>query len=227
MDNRELEKRIGYKFRDSSLLEAALTHPSRSNEDRTLKDNQRLEFLGDAVIDLVIGEHLFKRFPDEREGELTKQRALIVCADSFYLASRKFDLGEFIYLGKGEMQSGGKYKKNIIADAFEALIGAVFLDSSYETAKSIIMKLLADIIRKAEAGNLTYDYKSQLQEYVHHRKIKDFSYELVKITGPEHNQLFTSRLLIEGKVYGTGEGRNKKESEQHAALEALKKMGAV
>ena len=227
MENRELEKRIGYQFKDRSLLETALTHPSRSNEDRSLEDNQRLEFLGDAVIDLIIGEHLYRKFPDEKEGILTKQRALIVCADSFFLASKKFELGEFLKLGKGEIMNGGKYKKNIIADGFEALIGAVFMDSDYETTKKTVLTLLDGIIRKAETGNLTYDYKSLLQEHVHQKKIKDFSYNLVRITGPEHNQVFTSELLIEGKAYGTGTGKNKKESEQHAALEALKKMGAV
>lgn len=227
MDSRELEKRIGYEFGDRSLLETALTHPSRSNEDRSLEDNQRLEYLGDAVIDLIIGEYLYKNEPDVKEGVLTKQRALIVCADSFFLASKKFELGEFLHLGKGEIMNGGRYKKNIIADGFEALMGAVFMDSSYEKTREIVLSLLMEIIRKAMAGNLTYDYKSQLQEYIHQKKIKDFSYNLVKITGPEHNQIFTSELLIGNRIYGTGKGKNKKESEQHAALEALKKMGAI
>ena len=227
MNSRELEKRIGYEFRDKSLLETALTHPSKANENRGMEDNQRLEFLGDAVVDLIVGEHLYKRMPDVNEGVLTKQRALIVCADSFFLVSKKIELGEFMYFGKGEILNGGKHKKNIIADGFEALMGAVFMDSDYETTKKVVLRLLEDIINKAVEGKLTYDYKSTLQEYVHRKKIKNFGYNLVKITGPEHNQVFTSEVVINGRVYGTGSGKNKKESEQHAALEALKKMGAI
>ncbi len=229
MENRiyKLEQELGYTFKNKDLIKVALTHSSKSNENKHLENNERLEFLGDAVLDLCVGAYLYKTLPKDKEGVLTKLRALIVCADSLYLASEKLKLGEFILLGKGEMISGGKYKKNIIADCFEAVLGAIYLDSDYETVSKIALHLLDEITKKAIAGKLTYDYKTLLQEYIHSKNIKDFSYELVQIKGPEHDQLFTSKVVINNKDMGEGEGKNKKESEQHAAFATLKKLKLI
>ena len=223
----KLENKLGYKFKNKDLIKVALTHSSKSNENKSLENNERLEFLGDAVLDLCVGAYLYKTLKDQKEGVLTKQRALIVCADSLYIASEKLNLCEYILLGKGEMHSGGKYKKNIIADCFEAVLGAIYLDSNYESVSQIALNLLSDIIQKAIKGKLTYDYKTLLQEYIHSKSIKDFSYELVQIKGPEHDQVFTSKVIINNKDMGEGEGKNKKESEQHAALNTLKKLKLI
>jgi len=222
-----IEKRINYTFKNKKLLQIALTHSSKTNEDKSKENNERLEFLGDAVLDLCIGAYLYKKLPNKKEGDLTKLRAMIVCADSLYLSSNKIELGEYILLGKGEINSRGKYKKNIIADAFEAVIGAIYLDSGYEKAGEIAISLLQDIIDKALDGKLTYDYKTILQEYVHANNITNFEYKLLKITGPEHAQEFTSEVLLDNKSVGIGTGHNKKESEQNAALKALGKLNLI
>ncbi len=222
-----LQEKLKYQFKDISILKKALTHSSRINEEKNLTSNERLEFLGDAVLSLVIGDYLYNTLPKEKEGVLTKLRSLIVCADSLFMASKKVNLGEYLLLGKGEIQSGGKHKKNIIADGFEAILGAVYLDGGYENCAKLILRLLKDIIDKAVNGKLTYDYKTLLQEYVHANNINDFRYELAKITGPEHAQIFTSNILINGDLYGSGKGQNKKESEQQAALQALEKLNIV
>ena len=222
-----IEKRINYNFKDKKLLKTALTHSSKTNEDKSKESNERLEFLGDAVLDLCIGAYLYEKLPKKKEGDLTKLRAMIVCADSLYLASNKIELGEYILLGKGEINSKGKYKKNIIADAFEAVIGAVYLDAGYEKASEIAVSLLDEIIKKALDGKLTYDYKTTLQEYVHANNITKFEYKLLEITGPEHAQVFTSQVLLDDKVLGIGKGHNKKESEQQSALRALEKLNLI
>ncbi|MFR6311419.1 ribonuclease III [Anaerofustis stercorihominis] len=227
MEIEKLEQKLGYEFKDKELIKVALTHSSKSNENKALQNNERLEFLGDAVLDLCVGAYLYKTLTNKKEGVLTKLRALIVCADSLFIASEKLELGEFIMLGKGEMHSGGKYKKNIIADCFEAVLGAIYLDSDYEKVSTIALTLLSDVIKKAISGNLTYDYKTLLQEYIHSKNIKDFSYELVQIKGPEHDQIFTSKVILNNKDMGHGEGKNKKESEQHAALNTLKKLKLI
>ena len=151
MENKiyKLEQKLGYTFNNKDLIKVALTHSSKSNENKNLENNERLEFLGDAVLDLCVGAYLYNTLKKDKEGVLTKLRALIVCADSLYIASEKLDLGEFILLGKGEMISGGKYKKNIIADCFEAVLGAIYLDSDYETVSKIALNLLSDITKKA------------------------------------------------------------------------------
>jgi len=227
MEIEKLEQKLGYTFKNKDLIKVALTHSSKSNENKSLENNERLEFLGDAVLDLCVGAYLYKTLPSKKEGVLTKLRALIVCADSLFIASDKLKLGEFIMLGKGEKHSGGKYKKNIIADCFEAVLGAIYLDSDYETVSKIALNLLSDITKKAVEGKLTYDYKTLLQEYVHSKNIKDFYYELVQIKGPEHDQIFTSKVVINSEDIGSGEGKNKKESEQHAAYNTLKKLKLI
>lgn len=227
MDIKLLEKNLSYTFKDKELINVALTHSSKSNENKDLKNNERLEFLGDAVLDLCVGEYLFKRLPNEKEGILTKVRALIVCADSLHLAAESINLGDFVMLGKGEEQSGGRRKKNVLADAFESVLGAIYLDSDYYKAKEIALTLLDGIIKKAIDGKLNYDYKTLLQEYVHSTNIGEFKYEVVSIKGPEHDQVFTSKVLINKEEYGIGEGKNKKESEQHAALNTLKKLKLI
>lgn len=223
----KLEKKLGYEFKDISLFEEALTHSSKVNEDKSLSSNERLEFLGDAVLSIVIGELLFKKLPKDSEGVLTKLRALIVCADSLYIVAKKLDLGEYIKLGKGEIISGGKKKKNILADAFEAVIGAVYLDAGFEKTSKIVVTLLDEIIQKALSGTLTYDYKTLLQEYAFSKGLGKVNYQLLKISGPEHNQRFESRVFTENGNEGIGEGANKKESEQNAAHEYLSKIKKV
>lgn len=224
METNTLEKKLNYTFKDKSLLLTALTHSSKINEDKSLTSNERLEFLGDAVLSLVIGDYLYLNTGKESEGVLTKLRALIVCADSLSIASKKIDLGSYLLMGKGEIASGGKDKKNIAADSFEALIGAIYLDAGYEKVREISLRLLDDIIKKALEGKLAYDFKTVLQEYVHANSMGNLSYTLLKVEGPEHAQIFTSRVKTDDKHTATGRGTNKKDSEQQAAHNMLKDL---
>lgn len=227
MDIKELEKKLNYEFNDISLLKEALTHSSKTNENKELPSNERLEFLGDAVLSIVIGDLLYRKLKTESEGVLTKLRALIVCADSLYIIAREIELGKYMELGKGEIASGGRKKKNILADAFEAVIGAIYIDAGFHKVFDISVKLLNPIIEKALSGTLTYDYKTMLQEYSFANNLGKVNYVLVKTEGPEHNQIFTSKVFITEDEYGIGKGGNKKESEQNAAHDYLIKIKKI
>ena len=215
-----LEDRIGYHFHNISLLKQALTHSSFTNEQKInkAKHYERLEFLGDAVLELVSSEFLFTRHPEMPEGELTKLRASMVCEPSLAFCARDLELGNFLLLGKGEEITGGRHRDSIISDAMEAVTGAIFLDGGMEFAKQFIYRfILSDI----EDKQLFYDSKSNLQELIQGKLKKEFHYELLGEMGPEHDKIFEVEILMEEESLGTGRGRTKKAAEQQAAYHAL------
>lgn len=222
-DISELEKLIGYEFKDKKLLKQALTHSSYANEQKINKsgDYERLEFLGDAVLEVVSSEFLFHKYPDLPEGKLTKLRASMVCEPSLAICARDLDLGSYILLGKGEESTGGRNRESITSDVMEAIIGAIFLDGGMEKAKAHIERfVLSDLEDKA----LFYDSKSTLQEVLQGDLRKDFEYILNAERGPEHDKEFDVSVIVDGKVLGNGKGRTKKAAEQQAAYQALLKL---
>ena len=222
-DIKKFQEVIGYHFHDEKLLRQALTHSSFANEKHLKKhsDNERLEFLGDAVLEIISSEFLYKEYPDKPEGELTKLRASIVCEPTLALCTKDIALGEYLLLGKGEDQTGGRGRKSILSDALEAVIGAIYLDGGFANAKEFIHKyILTDIEHK----QLFYDSKTILQEIVQADMEEGISYHLIKEEGPDHNKSFTVEVKIGETVYGTGSGRTKKAAEQEAAYKAILKL---
>jgi len=218
-----LQNSIGYKFKDESLLQHALRHSSFTNEHSLAKKecNERLEFLGDAVLELVSSDFIFIEYPEMPEGKLTRLRASLVCEPSLAFDARAFGLQDFIMLGKGEESTGGRNKDSVIADACEALIGAIYQDGGIEPAREFILKhILNDHTEKQSFK----DSKSSLQETSQRLFQKTPVYELTGEEGPAHDKVFTSRVLIGGEVYGTGSGRTKKAAEQNASREALERI---
>ena len=215
-----LEERIGYCFNNSSLLKQALTHSSFTNERKINKTGnyERLEFLGDAVLELVSSEFLFREHPTMPEGELTKTRASMVCESSLAFCARDLELGQFMMLGKGEETTGGRDRESIVSDGMEAVIGAIYLDGGMEAAKEFINRF---ILSDLEDKQLFYDSKSNLQELMQGVLKKEFYYELLEESGPEHDKTFRVAVTMEGKCLGAGTGRTKKAAEQQAAYEAL------
>ena len=216
----ELENKIGYQFRNKALLKQALTHSSFANEQKINKydDYERLEFLGDAVLELVSSEFLFQENPQLPEGQLTKMRASMVCEPALAFCAREFGLEEYILLGKGEEMTGGRKKDSIVSDVMEAVIGAIYLDSGMEAAKSHIHKF---ILSDLEHKQLFYDAKTILQERVQRQGKGTLHYELIREEGPDHDKVFVVEAKIDDKKIGTGSGRTKKSAEQQAAYEAL------
>lgn len=268
LTKKDLEMKLGYRFRDITYLEEALTHSScgarsalKSNETRVddilygnislsvlnnsselisypgsfsrrsrsmiSSNNERLEFLGDAVLDLVISEHLFRRLVSE-EGELTRLRALIVCEESLVICGKKLGIGEYISLSAGEEKSGGRKKKSIIADAVEAVIGAVFIDGGFENARKIVLKLFKYRIEDVLDGKIYSDYKSKLQELLQENKKNGrlLEYRIISEKGPDHDKTFKIGVFYKGEKIGQGTGRTKKEAEQNAAMQALEHGGS-
>lgn len=223
LNHKQVEKQLGYQFKNQKLLNNALTHSSYINENK--KDyklnNERLEFLGDATLELIISEYLYKHFPELTEGKLTKMRAQIVCTDSLAESAAKLDISSAVIMGKGEIISGGRRRKSIMANTMEAIIGAIFLDGGLNEAKDFIMSKLHTIIRNVEHGNITRDYKSMLQEKIQRQKNQDLEYQLVKEEGPDHDKKFYVQLLINQKTVSSGIGKSKKEAEQEAAQKAI------
>lgn len=221
---KELEKRIGYHFQNPELLEKALRHSSYANEHKMnrIECNERLEFLGDAVLELVSSEHLFAQFPQMPEGELTRLRASLVCEPTLAFCAREIELGSFLRLGKGEEMTGGRHRDSVTSDALESVIGAVYLDGGFANAKEFVLKY---VLNDMEHKKLFFDSKTILQEFVQSRDLGDLSYELLKEEGPDHSKVFTSCVRIGGEEAGTGTGRNKKLSEQAAAYEAILRLG--
>ena len=216
----KLEEHIGYSFQDEKLLKQALTHSSFTNEQKInrTQDYERLEFLGDAVLEMVSSQFLFHAYPKLSEGELTKLRASLVCEPALAFCARDLELGKYIRLGKGEEMSGGRERESITSDVMEAVIGAIFLDGGVEKAKEFILRfILSDIENK----QLFYDSKSNLQELMQGTLKKEFHYELLEESGPEHSKCFVVEVTMEGKSLGRGLGRTKKAAEQQAAYEAL------
>ena len=220
---KELEKKIGYEFQDFSLLEQAMMHSSYTNEKHLEKYhcNERLEFLGDAVLELVSSEFLFLESPKVSEGKLTKTRASMVCEPSLAFCAREIELGSYLLLGKGEEATGGRQRPSVTSDAMEALIGAIYLDGGFTNAKEFIHRF---ILTDLENKKLFYDSKTILQEIVQADMEEGISYHLIKEEGPDHNKSFTVEVKIGETVYGTGSGRTKKAAEQEAAYKAILKL---
>ena len=217
---KELEKKINYEFQNFSLLEQAMMHSSYTNEHRLekYKCNERLEFLGDAVLELISSEFLFRQSPKVPEGELTKTRASMVCEPSLAMCAKEIDLGSYLLLGKGEEVTGGRLRDSVTSDALEALIGAIYLDGGFTNAKEFIHRF---VLTDQEDKRLFYDSKTILQEMVQAEKLGEIEYRLIGEEGPDHNKSFTVELMIHGKSYGKGKGRTKKAAEQQAAYKAI------
>lgn len=215
-----LEERIGYRFKDRTLLKQALTHSSFTNEQkiRRTQNYERLEFLGDAVLELVSSEFLFREHGNMSEGELTKLRASMVCEPALAFCARDLELGTFILLGKGEENTGGRRRDSIISDVMEAVIGAIYLDGGMESARAFIDRF---VLSDLEDKKLFYDSKSNLQELAQGKLKKELEYELLEESGPEHDKLFRVSVRMGSKTLGKGEGRTKKAAEQQAAYKAL------
>ncbi len=219
----ELQDKIGYRFQNTDLLKQALTHSSFANEQKInkLKDYERLEFLGDAVLELVSSEFLFRENPQMPEGQLTKLRASMVCEPALAYCAKDIDLGSYILLGRGEEYTGGRYRSSITSDVMEAIIGAIFLDGGIENAKKHIYRfILSDLENKI----LFLDSKTILQEEIQKKKDAQLRYELTGESGPDHNKQFTVDAYLNDVLIGSGTGRTKKAAEQQAAYEALLKM---
>ena len=219
----ELEEIIGYHFKNKHYLTQALTHSSYANEKKLgkLGSNERLEFLGDAVLELISSDYLYARFTQIPEGELTKKRASLVCEPSLAYCAREFGLPQFLLLGKGEDMTGGRNRDSIVSDATEALLGAIYLDGGFANAKEFVLNF---ILNDIEHKQLFYDSKTILQEIVQADMEEGISYHLIKEEGPDHNKSFTVEVKIGETVYGTGSGRTKKAAEQEAAYKAILKL---
>ena len=216
----EFQERIGYRFQNRNLLRQALTHSSYSNERRMSKsaNNERLEFLGDAVLELVTSEFLFETYPDYPEGELTRLRASMVCEQTLAFCTRELQLGNYLMLGKGEDMTGGRERKSVLSDALEAVIGAVYLDGGFASAKEFVHRF---VLNDIEHKQLFYDSKTILQEVVQANFGEGLSYCLLAEEGPDHDKKFIVEARIDEEPWGTGCGRTKKSAEQEAAYETL------
>lgn len=220
-----IEEKIGYSFRDKGLLQTALTHSSYARDRNGLGDyNERLEFLGDAMLDAIAAEELYKVFSDREEGFLSRTRASLVCERFLFEVAQQLELGNYLRLGAGEKKTGGRERPSILADAVEAIIGAVFLDGGYEAAKSVVLELLKDGFREVREGRtIITDYKTALQELLQAEGIAaaDIQYVDAGQSGPDHDKVFTVRLNIKGIEEAEGVGKSKKQAQQDAAGKAL------
>lgn len=223
----DFEQTIDYSFINKELLLQSLTHSSYANENKRfqLQSNERLEFLGDAILDLIISEHIYEKYPQMPEGELTKLRASVVCEPMLAEGARKIHIGEFLYLGKGEDVTGGRTRDSILADAFEAVVGAVYLDGGMERARDHVLRIMIPMIEKIQTNSIYKDYKTQLQEIVQKNSKTPIEYSIVNEEGPDHNKEFFAEVIHDGKVLGRGKGRSKKEAEQNAALLGMRFLG--
>jgi ribonuclease-3 len=225
---KQLQERIGITFKNEHLLIQAFTHSSYVNEHRnkTFRDNERLEFLGDAVLELTVSQFIYTHFPRMSEGQMTKLRAAVVCEPSLVKFANQLEFGKLVLLGKGEEMTGGRKRPSLLADVFEAFIGALYLDQGLEAVFSFLEKYVFPSIDKGEFNNVI-DYKSQLQEYIQHDSLGELHYRIVSERGPAHNREFISEVLLDNKPLGQGRGRSKKEAEQHAAAKALQEFGLL
>ena len=219
------EEILGYKFNDIRLLEQALSHSSYANEKKLASgSNERLEFLGDSVLSIVVSDYIYKNL-NVPEGELTKLRASLVCEKSLYVFAKQIHLGDFLFLGKGEENTGGRERPSILADAFEAVIAAIYLDGGMENAEKFVLAFLSPAV---ETHHINFkDYKTTLQEVVQQNPDENVNYVLVGESGPDHNKVFEVEVHLNSNVIGKGKGRSKKSAEQEAAKEALKLMGVI
>jgi len=217
----ELETKLGVKFNDKKLLDIALTHSSYAHQKKDVKFNERLEFLGDSVLQLCISEYLFINYKIKSEGELTKTRALIVCENSLYEIAFGMNLGKYINMSKGEELTGGRNRTSILADCVEAVIASIYIDNGMEVSKKFIMKNFIDVINRAIKNEIVLDYKTRLQEKLQQNGDISISYNLVSFDGPPHRRTFCTEVSTNKNVIGRGIGKSKKEAEQSAAKEAL------
>jgi len=220
-----LQKALKYTFNDLKLLNKALTHKSYANEiDPPIKNNERFEFLGDSVLDIIVSDYMVREYDDLAEGSLSKIRAAVVNEGCLAKLAREINLGQFLLLGKGEHLSGGRQKRSILANAYEALVGALFYDSNLQTVSNVLLPTLVEEIGKYKNTLSFRDFKSDLQEFTQDRFTCIPSYQVVEEMGPDHNKSFNIEISVRNKVEGIGNGRSKKEAEQNAAKMALEKF---
>lgn len=223
---RELEKIINYEFKDKELLKMALSHTSYCNEVKNgAQSNERLEFLGDSVLSVIVAEYIFEKYKELPEGEMTKLRASLVCEKSLSVFAKKLELGRFLLLGKGESQNGGAERPSILADAFEALLAAMYLDGGMEVAIAHVHRFIIPEIKNHTVKEAFHDYKTQLQEIIQRNREEELVYVIVHEEGPDHAKSFTVEVRLNSNVIGTGTAGSKKQAEQYAARQALELMG--
>ncbi len=220
----KLEAALGYRFRDPEKLRNALTHSSYANESwhNSLASNERLEFLGDSILGMVVADYLYRNFPQRPEGELTRMRADLVCEKSLADAANRVNLGAYLLLGHGEEQGGGRFRSSILADAMESVLAASYLDGGLEAASGIIQRLILADVPVGKLHNA--DYKTALQELIQQKKNQVLTYQPIGETGPDHDKRFRVEVLLNGQVVGQGSGSSKKRAEQDAAREAIEKL---
>lgn len=223
---KELEKSIGYEFENKELLKTALTHTSYAYENN-VESNEKLEFLGDSILEFLSSKYLFNNYRNLKEGEMTKVRATVVCEESLHKIALKHNFSDFLYLGKSESTNSANLSKAILADSVEAIIAAIYLDSNLETAEKFIVENLKDSIEVASKNVGIKDYKTVLQEKLQIHGNVDIKYYIVKESGPDHNKMFESKVECNGKVLGKGIGKTKKASEMMAAKDALETLNEL
>ncbi|NMA34026.1 MAG: ribonuclease III [Clostridiaceae bacterium] len=223
---KELEKETGYTFKDPGNLVLALTHSSYANEKKAagLKSNERLEFLGDSVLNIVTSDYIYRNYPELHEGEMTRTRAAVVCEASLMRCAERIRLGEYLFLGKGEENTGGRTRSSILSDAFEALIGAIYIDGGISAARRFILRYMEDIYQDIDRQNEFRDYKTMFQEIIQKQSDQKIHYRILDESGPDHDKTFTAQVLVGNEPYGEGKGRSKKEAEQNAAKDAINNM---
>lgn len=222
---KELENNIGYTFKNKTLLKNALTHSSYANEKKgEAVCNERLEFLGDSVLSIIVSDYIYKNFPNLPEGQLTRLRASLVCEKTLCAFSKELGIGDYLLLGKGEKANHGNERASILADAFEAILAAIYLDGGFEPAKKHVLRFVKEELSHMEHEAFK-DYKTELQEIIQRNPEEQLSYVLIGESGPDHDKTFTVEVHLNSNVIGTGSGRNKKNAEQAAARKALELMG--
>lgn len=223
---KELQRSIGYAFNDVALLNTALTHSSYvANRSEKLEHYERLEFLGDSILSMIISQYIYRNCKELAEGQLTRIRASIVCEPSLYEAADKINIGDYMLMSKGEELTGGRSRASILADAFEALIAAIYLDGGINKAKSFVLGGLKDIIKRGIQSKIITDYKSFLQEYIQKTSQAKIGYKLLAEEGPAHSRTFEMALTLDDEIIGIGSGNSKKEAQQAAAKAAMEKLG--
>jgi len=220
----DIQERIAHRFTNAGLLELALTHKSYANENRVPAHNERFEFLGDAVLGFVISEHLMNTCPESTEGDLSRLRAAIVSEPALAAVAREIGLGSFLFLGRGEDQTGGRDKDSLLANCLEALIASIYLDAGIDAVEAFVLRFFGEIIKKSCTARGTQDFKTELQELCQERIKQLPEYRVISETGPDHQKQFAVELFLKGEFYGRGIGKSKKEAEQKAAKEALERF---
>lgn len=221
---KELQEKLNYQFKNIELLKTALTHSSFANE-KHCECNERLEFLGDSVLGLTVSRYLFEKMQNVNEGSLSKIRASLVCEESLARIARGLELGRFLRLGHGEALQGGNERSSLLSDALEALFAAIYLDSNFETVENKIKEIMGSALEEGVKGSFYNDYKTTLQEVLQKKNHSRAEYKILHEKGPDHDKQFVVGIIIRGEVFAKGEGQTKKEAEQAAAKQALKKLG--